>query len=72
MKTKKRKSEGLFTKLAKHRLSNLDAIHGGIGSTGTGDNDCTNLMGRSDCGDNSTQPPTADTVLTERGDDGCK
>lgn len=70
MKTKK-VSKGLFVQMASHRLSNLDAIHGGIGSTGTGDNDCTHIGGP-DCGDSGTQPPTADILPTDRANDGCK
>jgi hypothetical protein len=75
MKTKK-ENKGLFTRLAKHRMSNLETIHGGIGSTSTGDNDCTNLLGQADCGDDATRkgnnPPTMDVDFTDRPGDGCK
>jgi|GEM_PF-3879253 len=63
--TTKKMRKGLFERLAKHRLANLDVINGGTGSTSTGDNDYTNLTGISDCGDVGTFV-TVDTVQTDR------
>ena len=56
--------------MGKHRIANLESIHGGIGSVPTGDADCTG--GGTDCVDHGTQPPTMDVVGTTPEYDSCK
>lgn len=69
MKTRK-PQRGLFARMGKHRIANLESIHGGIGSVPTGDADCTG--GGTDCVDHGTQPPTMDVVGTTPEYDSCK